>query len=119
MAVPAPSDPWLNAKLPDSKKTDDQDTQDLWSQWSTTMLAAGPQSKFARESAAQDNIMAVSGELTTEAKIDYEKVVGGVEVPQVQTLEQIQDDIKRRLISGISEAFALPGDPCPVRGRGR
>merc|ERR1711943_65567 len=37
-----------------------------------------PQSKVACETATKDNMVAVMGEITTKAKIDYEKVVRGV-----------------------------------------
>jgi len=43
-----------------------------------TCLAADPQSKVACETATKDNMVAVMGEITTKAKIDYEKVVRGV-----------------------------------------
>jgi len=40
-----------------------------------TCLAADPKSKVACETATKDNMVAVMGEITTQAKIDYEKVV--------------------------------------------
>merc|ERR1712185_759553 len=43
-----------------------------------TCLAADPKSKVACETATKDNFVAVMGEITTQAKIDYEKVVRGV-----------------------------------------
>merc|ERR1711865_856074 len=43
-----------------------------------TCLAADPQSKVACETCTKDNMVAVMGEITTKAKIDYEKVVRGV-----------------------------------------
>merc|ERR1712134_162365 len=43
-----------------------------------TCLAADPKSKVACETATKDNMVAVMGEITTQAKIDYEKVVRGV-----------------------------------------
>jgi len=43
-----------------------------------TCLAADPMSKVACETATKDNMVAVMGEITTKAKIDYEKVVRGV-----------------------------------------
>merc|ERR1712153_203618 len=43
-----------------------------------TCLTADPQSKVACETATKDNMVAVMGEITTKAKIDYEKVVRGV-----------------------------------------
>jgi S-adenosylmethionine synthetase len=43
-----------------------------------TCLAEDPKSKVACETATKDNFVAVMGEITTQAKIDYEKVVRGV-----------------------------------------
>jgi len=43
-----------------------------------TCLAADPMSKVACETCAKDNMIMVAGEITTQAKIDYEKVVRGV-----------------------------------------
>jgi S-adenosylmethionine synthetase len=43
-----------------------------------TCLTADPKSKVACETATKDNMVAVLGEITTQAKIDYEKVVRGV-----------------------------------------
>merc|ERR1712159_780103 len=42
------------------------------------MGTADPKSKVACETATKDNMVAVMGEITTQAKIDYEKVVRGV-----------------------------------------
>jgi len=41
-------------------------------------LAGDPKSKVACETATKDNMVMVAGEITTQAKIDYEKVVRGV-----------------------------------------
>merc|ERR1712087_232107 len=43
-----------------------------------TCLRADPKSKVACETATKDNMVMVAGEITTGAKIDYEKVVRGV-----------------------------------------
>merc|ERR1711865_1038656 len=43
-----------------------------------TCLTADPLSKVACETATKDNMVAVMGEITTKAKIDYDKVVRGV-----------------------------------------
>merc|ERR1711865_742899 len=43
-----------------------------------TCLTEDPKSKVACESATKDNMVMVAGEITTQAKIDYEKVVRGV-----------------------------------------
>merc|ERR1711881_582835 len=43
-----------------------------------TCLTEDPKSKVACESATKDNMVAVMGEITTQAKIDYDKVVRGV-----------------------------------------
>jgi len=40
-----------------------------------TCLAADPKSKVACETATKDNMVMVAGEITTKAKIDYDKVV--------------------------------------------
>merc|ERR1712039_90543 len=41
-------------------------------------LTSDPKSKVACETATKDNMVMVAGEITTQAKIDYEKVVRGV-----------------------------------------
>merc|ERR1711929_29337 len=41
-------------------------------------LMEDPKSKVECETATKDNMVAVMGEITTQAKIDYEKVVRGV-----------------------------------------
>jgi S-adenosylmethionine synthetase len=41
-------------------------------------LAADPKSKVACETATKDNMVMVAGEITTQAKLDYEKVIRGV-----------------------------------------
>merc|ERR1712166_174329 len=43
-----------------------------------TCLTTDPKSKVACETCAKDNMIMVAGEITTQAKIDYEKVVRGV-----------------------------------------
>merc|ERR1712190_570078 len=43
-----------------------------------TCLTADPKSKVACETATKDNMVMVAGEITTQTKIDYEKVVRGV-----------------------------------------
>merc|ERR1712014_225433 len=43
-----------------------------------TCLTEDPKSKVACETATKDNMVAVMGEITTQDKIDYEKVVRGV-----------------------------------------
>ena len=44
-----------------------------------TCLTSDPKSKVACETATKDNMVMVAGEITTQAKIDYEAVVRGVE----------------------------------------
>jgi len=41
-------------------------------------LSADPKSKVACETATKDNMIMVAGEITTQAKLDYEKIVRGV-----------------------------------------
>merc|ERR1711913_36631 len=43
-----------------------------------TCLTEDPKSKVACETATKDNMVMVAGEITTQAKLDYEKVVRGV-----------------------------------------
>merc|ERR1719458_1646075 len=43
-----------------------------------TCLTVDPKSKVACETATKDNMVMVAGEITTQAKMDYEKVVRGV-----------------------------------------
>merc|ERR1711981_1289843 len=43
-----------------------------------TCLTADPKSKVACETATKDNMVMVAGEVTTQAKLDYDKVVRGV-----------------------------------------
>merc|ERR1712147_414040 len=43
-----------------------------------TCLTADPKSKVACETATKDNMVMVAGEITTEAKLDYEQIVRGV-----------------------------------------
>merc|ERR1712130_893177 len=43
-----------------------------------TCLTADPKSKVACETATKDNMVMIAGEITTQTKIDYEKVVRGV-----------------------------------------
>merc|ERR1712087_958567 len=43
-----------------------------------TCLAGDPKSKVACETATKDNMVMVAGEITTQTKIDYDKVVRGV-----------------------------------------
>jgi len=43
-----------------------------------TCLTEDPKSKVACETATKDNMVMVAGEITTQAKIDYDKVVRGV-----------------------------------------
>merc|ERR1712228_881424 len=43
-----------------------------------TCLTEDPKSKVACETATKDNMVAVMGEITTQAKIDYEQIIRGV-----------------------------------------
>merc|ERR1739845_236493 len=43
-----------------------------------TCLTTDPKAKVACETATKDNMVMVAGEITTQTKIDYEKVVRGV-----------------------------------------
>merc|ERR1712087_299325 len=43
-----------------------------------TCLTGDPKSKVACETATKDNMVMIAGEITTQTKIDYDKVVRGV-----------------------------------------
>ena len=61
-----------------------------------TCLAEDPKSKVACETATKDNMVAVMGEITTQAKIDYGKVVRGV-VAKIG-FDSFVDDLSRNSI---------------------
>merc|ERR1712078_824897 len=64
-------------------------------------LTADPKSKVACETATKDNMVAVMGEITTQAKIDYEKVVRGV-VAKIG-FDSFVDDLSSVDSKGISD----------------
>merc|ERR1712072_515422 len=66
-----------------------------------TCLAADPKSKVACETATKDNMVAVMGEITTQAKIDYEKIVRGV-VAQIG-FDSYVDDLSSVDSKGLSD----------------
>ena len=65
-----------------SESVDDEHPDKLCDQVSDavldTCLKEDPNSKVACETAKKDNMVMVAGEITTQAKNDYEKVVQGV-----------------------------------------
>merc|ERR1712164_224713 len=66
-----------------------------------TCLTADPKSKVACETATKDNMVAVMGEITTQAKIDYEKIVRGV-VAQIG-FDSFVDDLSSVDSKGLSD----------------
>merc|ERR1711904_630641 len=66
-----------------------------------TCLTEDPKSKVACETATKDNMVAVMGEITTQAKIDYEKVVRRV-VKQIG-FDSFVDDLSSVDSKGLSD----------------
>merc|ERR1712139_678280 len=66
-----------------------------------TCLAEDPKSKVACETATKDNMVAVMGEITTQAKIDYEKIVRGV--VSHGGFDSYEDDLSRVDSKGLSD----------------
>merc|ERR1712060_253006 len=64
-------------------------------------LTADPKSKVACETATKDNMVAVMGEITTQAKLDYEKIVRGV-VKQIG-FDSFVDDLSSVDSKGLSD----------------
>jgi S-adenosylmethionine synthetase len=64
-------------------------------------LTEDPKSKVACETATKDNMVAVMGEITTQAKIDYEKIVRGV-VAQIG-FDSFVDDLSSVDSKGLSD----------------
>merc|ERR550537_1167274 len=63
-------------------------------------LTADPKSKVACETATKDNMVMVAGEITTQAKLDYDKIVRGV-VAQIgyDSFEDALDSVKSKGLS--------------------
>jgi len=64
-------------------------------------LTADPKSKVACETATKDNMVMVAGEITTQAKLDYEKIVRGV-VAQIG-FDSFVDDLSSVDSKGLSD----------------
>jgi len=64
-------------------------------------LKEDPKSKVACETATKDNMVMVAGEITTQAKIDYEKVVRGV-VAKIG-FDSYVDDLSSVVSKGLSD----------------
>merc|ERR1712226_1715370 len=64
-------------------------------------LVGDPKSKVARETATKDNMVMVAGEITTQTKIDYEKVVRGV-VAKIGFVSYV-DDLSSVVSKGLSD----------------
>jgi len=65
-----------------------------------TCLTGDPKSKVACETATKDNMVMVAGEITTQTKIDYEKVVRGV--VQKIGFDSYEDDLSSVDSKGLS-----------------
>merc|ERR1712157_689058 len=65
-----------------------------------TCLKEDPKSKVACETATKDNMVMVAGEITTQAKIDYEKVVRGV--VEKNGFDSYEDDLSSVDSKGLS-----------------
>merc|ERR1712107_660085 len=66
-----------------------------------TCLTDDPKSKVACETATKDNMVMVAGEITTQTKIDYEKVVRGV-VAKIG-FDSFEDDLSSVDSKGLSD----------------
>jgi len=66
-----------------------------------TCLREDPKSKVACETATKDNMVMVAGEITTQAKIDYDKVVRGV-VAKIG-FDSYEDDLSSVDSKGLSD----------------
>merc|ERR1712014_21779 len=64
-------------------------------------LTGDPKSKVACETATKDNMIMVAGEITTQTKIDYEKVVRGV-VAKIG-FDSYVDDLSSTVSKGLSD----------------
>ena len=64
-------------------------------------LTADPKSKVACETATKDNMVMVAGEITTQAKLDYDKIVRGV-VAQIG-FDSYEDDLSSVDSKGLSD----------------
>merc|ERR1711975_176148 len=64
-------------------------------------LKADPKSKVACETATKDNMVMVAGEITTQAKLDYDKVVRGV-IAKIG-FDSYADDLSRGDSKGLSD----------------
>ena len=64
-------------------------------------LAADPKSKVACETCTKDNMVMVAGEITTQAKLDYDKIVRGV-VAQIG-FDSYEDDLSSVDSKGLSD----------------
>merc|ERR1712130_1021443 len=64
-------------------------------------LTHGPKSKVACETATKDNMVMVAGEITTQAKLDYEKTVRGV-IAQIG-FDSYVDDLSSVDSKGLSD----------------
>ena len=78
-------------------------------------LTSDPKSKVACETATKDNMVMVAGEITTQAKIDYEKVVRGEVVKIGRGSKGLLRSWQHGRARSVRHHALEPAAPCPRR----